>query len=120
MPVDWDWRKIKKTVSFCFNLSKFFFFEIFLFVFDVGTDVYSVVGYGLDNDVFWAVATAACVLLPSIPKFFNFFGEKVKLYRREDEKQIICFLKLLFWVLSFPIFLVGSTFYSNFQESISI
>ena len=110
----------QNTLCHWWKLLKFFAFEIILFVTDVGTDVYSVIGYGLDNDPYWAVATTVCILLPSIPRFFSFFGEKVKMYRRDPEDAIICFFKLLFWILSFPLFLVGSTVLSNFQESISI
>ena len=108
----------QKTMSHWFKLLKFFVFEIILFVTDVGTDVKCVIGYALDNDEYWAVATTICVLLPSIPKFFSFFGDKVKLYRRDFESQIICFFKLLFWMFTFPFFLLGSTIKSNFQESI--
>ena len=107
-----------KTMSHWFKLSKFFVFEIILFVSDVGSDVINAIEYGLDKDVNWAVATTACILLPSIPGYFSFFGDKVKMYRRDAEGQIICFFKLLFWICSFPIYLVGSTFYSNFKESI--
>ena len=113
-----DSEKSQKTMSHWFNLLKFFVFEIILFVSDVGTDVYSAIGYGLDKDVYWALATTVCIFLPSIPRFFSFFSEKVKMYRRDAEGQIICYFKLLFWICSFPIYLVGSTFYSNFQESI--
>ena len=109
---------IKKKMGHWFKLSKFFVLEIILFVSDVGTDVYSAIDYGLDKEVYWAVATTVCIFLPSIPGFFSFFGDKVKMYRRDAEGQIICFFKLLFWICSFPIYLVGSTFYSNFQESI--
>ena len=113
-----DSEIIKKTMSHWFKLSKFFVLEIILFVSDVGTDFYSAIDYGLDKDVYSAVATTVCTLLPSIPRFFSFFGDKVKMYRRDAEGQLICFFKLLFWICSFPIFLVGSAFYSNFQESI--
>ena len=57
----------QKTMSHWFKLLKFFVFEIILYVTDVGTDVYSVIGFALDNDEYWAVATTICVLLPSIP-----------------------------------------------------
>ena len=109
---------IKKKMSHWFKVLKFFVLEINLFVSDVVTDVYSGIGYGLDKDVYWALATTVCIFLPSIPRFFSFFSEKVKMYRRDAEGQIICYFKLLFWICSFPIYLVGSTLYSNFQESI--
>ena len=54
-------------MSHWFKLLKFFVFEIILYVTDVGTNVYSVIGFALDNDENWAVATTICVLLPSIP-----------------------------------------------------
>ena len=57
----------QKTMSHWFKLLKFFVFEIILYVTDVGTNVYSVIGFALDNDENWAVATTICVLLPSIP-----------------------------------------------------
>ena len=62
-----DLETRQKTMSQWFKLLKFFVFEIILFVTDVGTDVYSVIGFALDNDEYWAVATTICVLLPSIP-----------------------------------------------------
>ena len=118
-----DSEIIQNTISHWFKLLRFFVLEIILFVSDVGTDVYSAIEYRLDEDVYWAVATTVCILLPSIPRFFSFFGDKVNLYRRDAEERIIIFpfsfyFKLLFWICSFPIFLVISTLNSNFQESI--
>jgi len=47
--------------------------------------------------------------------FSLFFEKKAKKYRRDAGSQIFCFFKLLFWILSFPFFLVRSTICSNFQ-----
>ena len=109
-----------KNMIYWFKFFKFFLFEIILFVTDVGTDLFSAVDYGLKNDWYWAIATGVCILLPSIPKFFYFFEKKAKKYRRDAGSQIFCFFKLLFWILSFPFFLVRSTICSNFQASIFI
>ena len=77
------------------KLLKFLAFEIILFVADVGTDIYSAIKFGLDGDPNWAGFTIVCVLLPSIPKFFKFFGDKVKMYRRDAASQMFCFFNRL-------------------------
>ena len=116
-----NYWKIGQTLDWTVKsnkLLKFFVFEIFLFVADVGTDIHSAIKFGLAGNPHYAGFTIVCVLLPSIPKFFKFFGDKVKMYRSDAASQKFCIFKLSFWIFSFPIFLVGSSFYSIFQESI--
>ena len=110
----------KDLVTYIYRLLKFLVLEICLFVADVGTDIYSIVSFAREGRDDWAVATAICILLPAIPEFFQFFEKKVRKYRQQPENQFVCYIKLVLWILIFPVLTVLFTIKNNIEESNTI
>ena len=104
-----------------FRLLKFLALEIGLFVFDIGSDLFTCIRYGFEDQPdspYFAVATALCILLPATPEFFQFFELKMMKYREEPDRQFICLLLLVFWIVFSPFLLLWFTICNNYKVKI--
>lgn len=107
----------KRQIIHVIKLLKFIVLEIGLFVFDLGSDLYSSIKFGTEGHEDWAVATALCMLLPAVPEVFQFFKAKVVKYRGEEcrDSQLTCLALLVFWMWSSPVLLVWFTTHNFYK-----
>ena len=88
-------RKVHPILALWFDRIKITVSEIGSYVFDVGSDLLSAAEHFRNGDNWWALATIATIMFPTVPIFIDYKNRKINDFKEKGKLKIIskCSLK---------------------------